>query len=170
MIRIGTMSEPDWKRQSRIKENAWRWSARRLELEVVTDELEGDLTDEEKEMLDHVRKVVCKTLLRWGECLSSDVEPGDERMPTEARCHCQWEAGDSPCPTHGMDEEPAEDRGYKDDRAPFKVEVGAILRSPYRDNWRVVEIMSDNMVVLESDEGATIERPIDILRRWWSGV
>jgi hypothetical protein len=65
--RIGTMSEPDWKRQSRIKENAWRWSARRLELEVVTDELEGDLTDEEKEMLDHVRKVVCKTLLRWGE-------------------------------------------------------------------------------------------------------
>lgn len=104
-------------------------------------------------------------------CLSSDVEPGDERMPTEARCHCQWEAGDSPCPTHGMDEkEPVEDRGYKDDRAPFKVEVGAILRSPYRDNWRVVEIMSDNMVVLESDEGATIERPIDILRRWWSGV
>ena len=104
-------------------------------------------------------------------CLSSDVEPGDERMPTEARCHCQWEAGDSPCPMHGMDEEePVEDRGYKDDREPFKVEVGAILRSPYRDNWRVVEIMSDNMVVLESDEGATIERPIDILRRWWSGV
>jgi len=40
--------EPEWKRQSRIKEQAWKWVARRLELEVVTDELEGDLTEEER--------------------------------------------------------------------------------------------------------------------------
>lgn len=61
------MSEAEWKRQSRIKEEAWRWAAKRLELEVVTDELEGKLTQDETEMLDHVRKVVCKTLLRQGE-------------------------------------------------------------------------------------------------------
>lgn len=61
------MNEPEWKRQSRIKEQAWRWAARRLELEVVSDELEGMLTEDERQMLDHVRKVVCKTLLRSGE-------------------------------------------------------------------------------------------------------
>lgn len=65
------MSEPEWKRQSRIKEEAWRWSARRLELEVVTDELEGNLSKDEAEMLDHVRKVVCKMLLRQGERIGS---------------------------------------------------------------------------------------------------
>ena len=61
------MNEPKWERQSRIKEQAWKWASRRLELEVVTDELEGNLTEEERLMLDHVRKVVCKTLVRWGE-------------------------------------------------------------------------------------------------------
>ena len=61
------MSEAEGKRQSRVKEQAWRWAARRLELEVVIDELEGNLTQDETEMLDHVRKVVCKTLLRQGE-------------------------------------------------------------------------------------------------------
>ena len=61
------MSEPEWKRQSRIKEEAWRWAARRLQLEVVTDELEGDLSKDQAEMLDHVRKVVCKTLSRQAD-------------------------------------------------------------------------------------------------------
>lgn len=37
-------------------------------------------------------------------CLSDSVEAGSERMPCH-KCKCQWEAGDSPCPVHGEDEE-----------------------------------------------------------------
>ena len=36
------------------------------------------------------------------EALSEDAAPA-ARLP----CHCTHEAGDSPCPLHGMDEEPA---------------------------------------------------------------
>jgi hypothetical protein len=33
--------------------------------------------------------------------------PAHEEGATRAPCHCTFEAGDSPCPMHGMDEEPA---------------------------------------------------------------
>ena len=61
------MIEPELKRQSRIKQEAWKWAARRLELEVVSDELEGGLSEDEQLMLDHVRKVICKNLARQAE-------------------------------------------------------------------------------------------------------
>lgn len=61
------MNEPEWKRQSRIKQEAWKWAARRLELEVVADELEGGLSEDERLMLDHVRKVICKNLTRQAD-------------------------------------------------------------------------------------------------------
>jgi hypothetical protein len=61
------MIEPELKRQSRIKQEAWKWAARRLELEVVSDEIEGGLSEDEQLMLDHVRKVICKNLTRQAE-------------------------------------------------------------------------------------------------------
>lgn len=65
------MIESKLKRQSRIKQEAWKWSARRLELEVVSDELEGGLSEDEQLMLDHVRKVICKNLARQAERIGS---------------------------------------------------------------------------------------------------
>lgn len=65
------MSEPDWKRQSRIKEEAWRWAHRRLRLEVVVDEVELGLSDEQIAVLEHVKKVVCKTLLRQADRIAA---------------------------------------------------------------------------------------------------
>lgn len=65
------MSEPEWKRQSRLKEEAWRWAAKRLELEVVVDEVEGNLSNDQAEMLNHVRMVICKTLSRQADRIAS---------------------------------------------------------------------------------------------------
>lgn len=108
--------------------------------------------------------------------LSESSEPGDERMPTalppRLRCQCQWEAGDSPCPVHGMDEE--SDSIESTLRAsttplPF-VEKGMVLKSPFRDEWIVksvgVDIVDRSIVLLENDEGYVIERPIAQVRRW----
>ena len=57
----------DWERESRIKADAWRWAARRLEFEAVTEALESDVSQDERDLLEHVRKVVCKTLYRQAE-------------------------------------------------------------------------------------------------------
>jgi len=105
-------------------------------------------------------------------CLSDSVNPGDERLPTTSRCACQWEAGDSPCPVHGMDEEPEEKAAQKlDKRCPkFEVKPGIRLKSPYRDEWTVDGILEDTMVTLRNDEGTTIDRPVYILHSWWSVV
>lgn len=65
------MSEPEWKRQSRIKEEAWRWAHRRLRLEVVVDEVELGLSDDQVAVLEHVKKVVCKTLLRQADRIAA---------------------------------------------------------------------------------------------------
>lgn len=61
------MSEPEWKRQSRLKEEAWRWAAQRLQLEVVVEEVDGELSPDQLVMLAHVRDVVCKTLVRQAD-------------------------------------------------------------------------------------------------------
>lgn len=46
----------------------------------------------------------------WRECpVGICVSTANVLRQLEARltlrCQCQWEAGDSPCPVHGMDEE-----------------------------------------------------------------
>lgn len=78
------MNEPEWERQSRIKKQAWEWASRRLEMEVVTEELEGNLTEEERLMLDHVRMVICKTLRRQAERIKNGRKGKREKTLVEA--------------------------------------------------------------------------------------
>lgn len=65
------MNEPEWQRKSRLKQEAWSWAAKRLRLEVVVEEVEGDLSADQQEMLDHVRTVICKNLERQAERISA---------------------------------------------------------------------------------------------------
>lgn len=96
--------------------------------------------------------------------------PGDERMPLALpKCQCQWEEGDSPCPLHGEDEdaEPIIQAGTSP--LPF-IQVGMWLKSPFRDIWQVVGIDEDlndrTCIRLRSGDGAVIERPSSVVRRW----
>lgn len=101
-------------------------------------------------------------------CLSDNVQPGSERMP-ELKCECQWEAGDSPCPLHGMDEDESEVIEAGTSPIPF-IQVGMLVKSTNRGVWRVVGIDEDKTdrtsIRLRSENGGIIERPSSIVRGW----
>lgn len=101
-------------------------------------------------------------------CLSDSVSAGDERMPNH-KCECQWEAGDSPCPVHGIEEDEPAILKAGTSPIPF-IQVGMVVRSTTRSVWKVVgidEIPADlTMIRLRSSEGVTIERPSSLVRRW----
>jgi len=74
----------EWKRQSRLKEEAWRWAADRLRMEVTVEEVDHTLSDEELEKLAHVRNVVCKTLVRQADRIKNGRKGKREKTLVEA--------------------------------------------------------------------------------------